>query len=745
MNTSAAWANPSLAAQVIRQRRDGCSEVALRVGPLDDRRQLLWLEQRIQALPGVRRVTIDRTAQRIRVTWDAALTSLPRLLESFDSAGCVATPLQHDHIADPREAEMHGALKRLLVAGMCAMQVMTYAFVIYIGAVDFVDFSTRSLFRWLAFLTSIPLVFYSAVPFFRDAASELRRRTLGINFPVALAVGLVFIASSFNTVRGHGEIYFDSISMFVFVLLGARYLELRSSQRSRALGDAAIDATPLLATRRRADGELETVAAMILQPGDLVHVAEGRTVPADAELLSPRASLDEALWSGESRAVERLQGEHVIAGSVLISGPAEIRVEHAATESAAAKLHELSARAVRAEAAQTDPAVARFVIRLLLLTALTALGWLVVDPARAFEATIAVLVVACPCAFALSAPATLTRVLGKLAARGVLVTRAEALDHLARADLVMFDKTGTLGVPQLDLESVDPRRDFSRAQVLQWAAALAHESSHPLAQAVTAAARQFGPPLRANHVQVVDGGGILGNVEGRQLRLGRASFVSQLEARPPMANDDDALLLGDSQGVVAAFHLHEQARDSALHTIDTLRKDGMTVLIASGDAEPRVAAMAQHLGVTEWASRQTPPDKLARLLQARAAGHVTLAVGDGSNDAPVLAAADVSAAFSSGTDLAQSHADLILLDGRLDGLIDARFLARQAVSIVAQSRRWALVYNLCAIPFAALGFVPPWLAAIGMSLSSLVVVLNALRTGSGKASARTSQQKPVAA
>lgn len=745
MNTRTAWADPSLADQVVRQRRDGCSEVTLRLGPLDDRRSLLWLDQRIHALPGVRRVAIDRAARRIRVTWDAGKTSLPQLLESFESAGYDAIPLQQNQIADPREPEMHGALKRLLVAGMCSMQVMTYAFVIYIGAVDFVDFSTRSLFRWLAFLTSIPLVFYCADPFFRDAARELRRRTLGINLPVALAVGLVFIASSFNTVRGHGEIYFDSISMFVFVLLGARYLELRSGQHSRALGDAAIDAAPLLATRRRADGALETVAAMVLQPGDRVHVAEGRVVPADGELLSERASLDEALWSGESHAVARRRGDHVIAGSVLLSGPADIRVLHATADSAAAHLHELSARMARTEDTKSDPAVARFVSRVLVLTAITALGWLIVDPERAFEATIAVLVVACPCAFALSAPATLTRALGKLAARGVLVTHPQALDRLARVDLAMFDKTGTLGVPQLDRESIDARRDFSPTQVLQWAAALTHESSHPLAQAVTDAAREMGPPIRASHVQVVDGRGIAGEVEGRQLRLGRAGFVNELGAKLEARGDDDALVLGDSHGVLAAFHLHEQARDTARHTIDTLRRDGITVLITSGDAEPRVAAMAYRLGVTEWSSRQTPADKLARLQRARDAGHVILVAGDGSNDAPVLAAADVSAAFSSGTDLAQSHADLILLDGRLEGLIDALSLARQTVSIVAQSRRWALVYNLCAVPFAALGFVPPWLAAIGMSLSSLMVVLNTLRTGSDATFAPPKRQSSMPA
>ncbi|EIL97560.1 heavy metal translocating P-type ATPase, partial [Rhodanobacter thiooxydans LCS2] len=280
MNAYAAWAHPQLAAQVLRPRRDGCSEIALRVEALDDARQVLWLEQRISALPGVRRVAIDRPAQRVRVVWDARCMSLPALLDNFAAANCPAQPLQYGSIDDARAHEQHDALKRLLVAGMCSMQVMTYAFVIYVGVVDFVDFSTRSLFRWLGLLTTLPVVFYSALPFFRGALRELGERRLGINLPVALAVLLVFLASAFHTLRGSGEIYFDSVTMFVFLLLAGRYVELRSRHRSGALGDAAIDATPLLAQRRRADGELETVAAIALLPGDSVHVAEGEAVPA---------------------------------------------------------------------------------------------------------------------------------------------------------------------------------------------------------------------------------------------------------------------------------------------------------------------------------------------------------------------------------------------------------------------------------------------------------------------------------
>lgn len=738
MNAHAAWGHPQLAAQVMRTRRDGRSEIALRVAPLHDARQVLWLEQRLRALPGVQRVAIDRAAQRVGVVWDARRTSLPLLLDNFAAANCPAQPLSRDSIDDVRSREQHDALKRLLVAGMCSMQVMTYAFVIYIGVVDFVDFSTRNLFRWLGLITTVPVVFYSAHPFFSGMLRELRERRLGINLPVALAVGLVFVASTLNTLRGDGEIYFDSVSMFVFLLLGGRYLELRSRHRSGALGDAAVDATPLLAERRRADGELETVAAITLLPGDRVHIAEGATVPADGMLESARVQVDEALMSGESRPQCRVHGERLVAGSVLLSGPAELRVEHGGMATTVARLGALATRARQARnvTGGSDREIGRFVGRVLLLTVLTALGWLLVDPARAFEAAVSVLVVACPCAFALTRPATLTRALGVLASRGVLVTDGAALAKLAQVDYALFDKTGTLSVPQLDRSAVEPLRGDTPEQVLQLAAALAHESSHPLARALADAARQHALPLRAQSVQVSNGAGIRGEVDGRALRLGRADFALAPSGHTVPANTMGALLLADAQGAVAAFHLDEQPRADARRMLEALRADGIMPTIASGDDATRVAALAGRLGIDDWHARQLPADKLERLQAARRDGRVALAVGDGSNDAPLLAGADVSAALASGTELAQAHADLLLLDGRLDGLVEARSISRQMQHIMAQSRRWSLLYNLCAVPFAAIGLVPPWLAAIGMSLSSLLVVLNALRVGSALADGR---------
>jgi P-type Cu2+ transporter len=732
MSTYAAWVQPQLAAQVLRARRDGCSEIALRVEGLHIAQQVLRLEQLIHGLPGVQRVAIDAPAKRVRVVWDRKRTSLPALLDVFASAHCTAQPLRHDSIDDARSRESHDALKRLLVAGMFAMQVMTYAFVIYIGVVDFVDFTTRGLFRWLSLLSTVPVVFYSAKPFYVGALGELRRHQLGINLSVTLAVLLVFLASTINTLRGSGEIYFDSISMFVFLLLAARYVELRARHRSGALGDAVIDAAPLLAERRRADGSLETVAAIELVAGDHVHIAEGTTVPADGVLDSAMAEVDDALLSGESLPVQRQRGERLIAGSMLLVGPAELLVEHTGEATAAARLSALSTRTRKARMVSApggEREVGRFVGRVLLLTALAALGWMLVDPTRAFEAAVAVLVVACPCSFALTRPATLTRALGVLAGHGVLVTDSSALATLARVDYALFDKTGTLGVPQLAAAAIEPLRGDDPDDALQLAAALAHESSHPLARALASAARQRGLPRRAQGVEVSASAGISGEVDGRQLRLGRADFALAPSGHAVPEALSNGLLLADQHGPIAAFHLDEQPRNDARRTLDALRADGVALVIASGDSESRVATLATRLGINDAHGRQSPADKLQRLQAARQRGHVTLAVGDGSNDAPVLAGADLSAALGSGTELAQAHADLLLLDERLDGLIQARSIARQVAHVVAQSRRRSLVYNLCAVPFAALRFVPPWLAAIGMSLSSLAVVLNALRVG----------------
>ena len=415
-----------------------------------------------------------------------------------------------------------------------------------------------------------------------------------------------------------------------------------------------------------------------------------------------------------------------------------MRVERVGTQTLLAGVAALAARASTERprlARAGDRAAALFVARILVLAAITAGAWSLIDPQRAFAATLAVLVVSCPCAFALAVPAALTRALTVLARHGVLVVHPDAIEQLAAATHMVFDKTGTLTHPRLELERIEVVGMEDRRHALALAAALARGSRHPAAEAIARAAASSSPIL-ADAVRAEAGSGLEGVVGGRRLRLGRADFALVSPTSP--SGFEEAVVLADHRGPIAAFHLSERVRDGARAAIDALKDDGLDIEIASGDAASKVARVAAHLGIARWHARLRPADKLARLAALRARGACVIAVGDGINDAPVLAGADVAIALASGSELAQASSDIVLVGGRLGALAEARTIARESLAILRQNQRWALGYNLCVVPLGALGYVPPWLAAIGMSASSLFVVLNALRIGRrGERSAHT--------
>jgi Cu2+-exporting ATPase len=723
MNAGAGlWSRPALLEQVLHRRRDGRAEVALRIAALAQPRQALRLEQVLHGLPGVVSMGLDPVARRARVVFEDTRLPLASLLAACVRAGCEARPLRRESLDDGPRAALRASMKRLAVAGVFAMQAMMFALVLYIGAVNPLDATTARLFRWLGLLSAVPVVGYAALPFYREALAGLRAGRPGIDMPVALAIAFIFSASVVNAVRASGEVYFDSISMFVFVLLLGRYLQLRASWQHRALGEWAADALPLTALRRCADGSLEQVAAAELRPGDRVHVAEGEAVACDGVLESASACTDESLLSGESRACAHVRGDAISAGSVALSAPLVLRVTREVGASATGVLARLAAHAhaARDVAGDADAAsVRRFVWRVLVLAVATAAFWLWRDPARAFDATVAVMVVACPCAFGLAAPAVLTRGMAELARAGVLVARPAALGRLATADRVLFDKTGTLTEPALRVDAIETFRGMRRAEALGLAAALAQASRHPMARAVVLTADGTDIP-EATGVEASAGGGLRGSVAGRALRLGRGGFACDADAA------DDALWLADDEGPLARFPVAETLRPHAAAVVAALHASGLAPALMSGDVPSRVRAVAEWLGIEDWSARQSPADKLLRVRREQSAGRVVLVVGDGGNDAAALAAADVSAVPGGSTDLARGHADFAMLRG-IDGLPVMRGLALRARAVVLQNRRWSLLWNLGAVPFAAFGLVPPWLAAIGMSLSSLAVVLNSLR------------------
>lgn len=718
------WQNSALLQQVMRDKGNGVFEVSLLMEGMHCAGCVWLIERVLLKLGGVSDIQINPVTRRAMLSFDTKKVKLTDILQALNHAGYKPRPLEQQNIDDARTQESRDLLKRLLVAGFGMMQVMTYAFVLYMENFGELPGGTKELFRWLGFLVSTPVVFYSAAPFFRNARSALRLKMLNMDVPIAIAITAVYCTSVFQAMMFQGEVYFESVTMLVFFLLTGRYVEMRARHRSVDSADALVQLTPAFAQRILADGQIENVPVVSLKVGDNVRVMEGAHIPADGVLLSAQTLLDEALLSGEATARQRLKDDAVIAGSMVLEGPIDLVVTRVGADTFLSTLANLSTKAQTQRPRLTrrsERITANFVLRVLIITAFTLVGWLWYDPNQALDATIALLVVACPCALGLAAPAAITRAMGVLAKRNILVIKPDALETLVQVDIVVFDKTGTLTEPSLDAAQVDE-------VALQLAASLARESQHPLSRALVAANSL--PLLAVEEVQSFPGLGLEATIKGRQLRLGQARFV--LDEKIAQEHQDSSLVLGENGKLLASFYLNEKLRDDAILTLNQLQSARIKCQILSGDNEKRVKNIAQQLGVNEWQARQLPADKLAHLKNLHEQKHKVLMVGDGSNDAPVLGGADVSVALTSGAELAQAHADVLLCDGRLSNLIYIRDIAQQTQKILKQNERWAITYNTLAMPAAALGFIPPWLAAIFMSISSLVVVLNALRIGKAK-------------
>ncbi len=733
-----AWDRDELQRLYVHQRADGSAEVCVLVEGLRCAACSWLIERALAPMDGVCDVGVNVIGRRVRIVWQPQRITLGGILGALAQLGFAPRPLDRDALDESAAREQRGALKRLAVAGLGMMQAMMFAIVLYAGALEGIDAPTRDFFRWIGLVVTIPVIFYAAQPFFAGARREWRARRPGMDTPVALAVALVFVASVYETVRGGAQVYFDSASMFVFLLLCGRYLEMRTRHRAADVVDALARLQPAVAQRRTADGSIESVGVHELSHGDRVVVAQGGIVPADGVLDSAACEVDESLLSGESRPLRRMRGASLIAGALVTAGPAEIRVERSGAQTVLAGIVRLVADAQRQRpqwARYGDRVAAYFVFGLLAAAAATAALWLAFDPPRAFASALAVLVVACPCAFALAVPAALARAHAVLAQCGVLVLKPNAVETLLRANHFVFDKTGTLTARELELSATTPLAGRSAADCLALAAQLEAGSAHLVALALRKAAGSTG--ATAVNVREIAGSGVEGEIGGARYRLGHARF-----ALADSAIDTGGIFLTNQHGALARFQLQESLRADAATTLATLRARGAATEILSGDSQARVAAVAARLHVDDFSARVAPAAKLQRLQMLRAAGKTVAVVGDGVNDAPALAAADLAIAIGGGADLAQSAADLVLAGDRLGGLTDAIEIATTTRRVMQQNILWAVVYNALSVPLAAAGWVPPWLAAIGMSASSLAVVLNSLRIRAPRAATTAASAEP---
>ena len=690
----------------------------------------VWLNERhISALQGVVEFRVNYSTHRARVRWDETQIKLSDILQAIASIGYIAHPFDAGRQEAVYKKERSNALKRLAIAGLGAVQVMMLAVALYAGDYSGMDAGLENFMRWVSLIIATPVVFYSARSFFSSAWRDLKVRQLGMDVPVSLAIGLAYAASCWATVTRSGEVYFDSVTMFTFFLLAGRFLEMGARQKAGQAAEELVKLLPAMATRITDDGD-ETVAVTELVAGDKVRVKPGESIPADGLIVEGRSSIDESLLTGESHPLAKTISEKVIGGTVNIESPLVIEVKEVGEDTVLASIQRLLDRAQTEKpsiAKTADKVAAWFVGFLLVLVSIVGFWWWQHDPDQAFWIALSLLVVTCPCALSLATPAAMTAATGSLTRLGVLTTRGHALETLAKVTHVVFDKTGTLTKGHLALESMKTFADKDEQQSLNIAAALELGSEHPVAKVFLQKALKPNTVV-AKEIEALPGQGVTGLINDTCYRLGSAGYVDDvIDDSYKTSTHSTEIFLADDKKIVAVFFLSDELREQAEESVRALKTLGKKVWLVSGDNKAAVSYIAGQVGIDTTRHSMKPEDKLAIIHELQNQGEVVAMIGDGVNDAPVLAAAQVSIAMGGGTQLAQASADMVLLSEHLPHLVDAIKMAQRSVQIVHQNLAWALIYNLLALPLASMGYIAPWMAAIGMSASSLVVVLNALR------------------
>ena len=703
----------------------------------------VWLiEQQLLRLPGVLSADINYSTERVRVAWDNSRTALSDILLLIHRTGYSAAPYDAQKVEAAAQKQRKTALVRLWVAGLSMMQVMMYVYPTYFYG-D-IEEPFLWLLHWASMVLTVPVMLYSAVPFYQGAWRDWRNRRVGMDTPVALAIVAAFAASLYALLRKQPEgVYFDSISMFVFLLLGGRYLEQAARRKAAGATEKLVKLVPAFCHRLPEyphSEKTEEGVVVQLQPGDVLLVKPGEVIPVDGTVLSGDSAVNEAMLTGESLPVAKHTGDTVVAGTLNTASPLIVRTQQVGSDTRLSHIVRLLDRALAQKprvAELADRYASWFVAGLLVLAVAVFAAWTwTAGSERALWVTVSLLVATCPCALSLATPAALAASTGRLAGEGVLIARGHALETLAQVSDVVWDKTGTLTEGRLSVTDILTAEGGNEDSAVAVAQALEAQSEHPLAQALCRlpVPQGIGVDTREHHNRPGYGIRAQVSVDGRTQNwaIGRADFVAETAGVLPQLpqaqqHRGSVVYLGNEAGFQAAFLLQDDIKAGVTELMAALRQNHIRCHLLSGDGRNAVAHVAETLHMDAFAAETAPEDKLAYVQALQQQGRRVLMVGDGINDAPVLAQADVSAAVGSGADVARDGADVVLLneDMAVTGLLLQQ--ARRTRRVIRQNLLWAMAYNAVAVPLAAAGMVTPWVAALGMSLSSLLVLTNALR------------------
>ena len=750
-NPYADWDLKEIQSDYISDGDQGLHSIRLYIGNITCAACTWLIEQHLGKRSGIDRVAINGTTRRGEITWMPESISLSEILRAIKQIGYEPSPITHDSNLSTTTDESRQLLLRLGVAGLAMMQTGMVAIALYAGSFQGMQAEWQNLLRLISVLFVTPVVFYSAQPFFTSAWRSLKMGHLVMDVPVALAITLAYSASLWATLRGGGEVYFDSITMFSFFLLLGRFAEQRIRDKNLLLLNRGTELPPVVtqvfpagaACEAKADKQ---VPIKSLLAGDFIRVDAGQIIPCDGLIEEGISQISEALLTGESKPQSKQAGQSVYGGTVNGANPLLIKVSAIGEASCLASIVKLAERAALDKpqwAMLADRLAGYFIGLLLLIAGAVATYWWLHEPQRALWITLSILVVTCPCALSLATPTALTVASNILRARGFLINRMHVLETLASIDQVVFDKTGTLTEGDLNLISVnisDTAAELSAQQIVAWAASLERGSQHPIAIALS---NDQGPDSRiattVTEQEFIISSGVSGKIGTETFYFGRPAWVREMAGLPDISescsgetqNQSIDVALARNGEWLATLCFSDQLRPTAMEAVNQLRQRGLKVSLLSGDPSLGAAQILKPLELNDCQLSLQPQQKLAAVRDLQQRGTRVLMVGDGINDVPVLQAADVSVALGKASDLSQIHADVTLLSGDLRALPEAIATATQTRRIIKQNISWAIAYNLVALPLAAAGYVPPWAAAIGMSASSLLVMLNALRLARG--------------
>jgi len=692
-----------------------------------------WLiEKQLRFLPGLVFVNVNTTLNRAVIRWDNQQLTLSKILQQIHHVGYKAYPFQVNQQELFYTQEVKSYLRRLGLAGLATMQVMMFAIALYADFFSGMEEEFIQYFRWVSFMLATPVLLYSAQPFYANAWRNLRNKTLGMDIPISIALLGAYFSSSYATITGYGEVYFESVSMFTFLLLLGRLLELRARRKASETSSNLLRLLPAMATLLEdSDGVIkhQLIPAKTLIPGQRILVKPGETIAIDGIIVEGQSNIEESMLTGEHLPVHKKKQDPVYAGTVNISSVLTIEVVKIGNNTLIADIIHLQNSAQQNKPKieiMADKVSRYFVASLLAVATLTYIGWSIIDADQAFWITLSVLVATCPCALSLATPTALTCSTAQLNKQGILIKQHHVLETVNQIQHIVFDKTGTLtegDFKLLNTHLLQPKI-YSKQTVIDLAANLEMNSEHPIAVAFTQLQKQT---LNLSNIENITSQGLQASwkIDEAQhtIKIGHAEFC---QVEQTLTSQELLIYLTIDSQLVAIFELGDKIRDSAADLVSFCHHKKFKTTLLTGDISNKSEEVANQLGIETVVKGVTPQQKLAYIQQLQLTQPVMM-IGDGINDAPVLAGADVSVALSSGTDIAKNSADVILLGTDLRKINLLTDHAKQTTKIIKENLLWATGYNLIIVPLAVIGWVPPYIAVLGMSFSSLIVVSNSLR------------------